>query len=147
MNIELQDGLRKQTHSNCVVCSASNLLGLKIDFQLNEDGSIQGMFNGNSMLQGYDGMLHGGVIAALLDGAMTNCLFANGHIAVTAELTVRYHAPVSIDTSAIVRACMLNSNLGLHKMRAELTQNNCVKASALAKFFKKSNIENPNNLA
>jgi acyl-coenzyme A thioesterase PaaI-like protein len=35
-------------------------------------------------------MLHGGVISSILDGTMTNCLFAHGTVAVTAELRVRF---------------------------------------------------------
>lgn len=137
LSSDLLERLRQETHSRCVVCSPANLLGLKIEFSLNADGSIQGQFFGNSMLQGYDGMLHGGVIAALLDGAMTNCLFAHGFVAVTAELKVRYHQAVTVDSPAIVCAWRDQSNLGMHQLYAELTQNNCIKARASAKFMQK----------
>ncbi len=48
-------------------------------------------------LEGYGGrLLHGGVIAAALDGAMTHCLFAEGLTAVRRELIVKYKHPVTI---------------------------------------------------
>ena len=129
--------LRQQTHAWCVVCGAVNPMGLKIDFSLKPDGSVEGVFAGSAALQGYDGLLHGGVIAALLDGAMTNCLFAHDRVAVTAELTVRYHEPVQARNPVTVRAWLVQSSMGLHQLRAELTQNGCVKAVANAKFMGK----------
>jgi len=129
--------LRQQTHAWCVVCGAVNPLGLKIDFSLQPDGGVEGVFSGSAALQGYDGLLHGGVIAALLDGAMTNCLFAYDRVAVTAELIVRYREPVQARNPVTVRAWLGQSSMGLHELRAELTQNGCVKAVANAKFMGK----------
>jgi hypothetical protein len=129
--------LRQQTHAWCVVCGAVNPFGLKIDFSLKSDGSVESVFAGSAALQGYDGLLHGGVIATLLDGAMTNCLFAHDRVAVTAELIVRYREPVQARNPMTVRAWLGLSSMDLHQLRAELTQNGCVKAVANAKFMGK----------
>ncbi len=129
--------LRHQTHAWCVVCGADNPLGLKIDFSLHPDGSVEGRFAGGHVFQSYDGVLHGGMIAALLDGAMTNCLFAHGRTAVTGELNVRYRKSVASGEPVVMRAWLEQSNLGLYQLRAELTQNGCVKAVASAKFMAK----------
>ena len=86
-------------------------------------------------LEGYGGRLHGGVIAAALDGAMTHCLFALGRTAVTAELTVRFKQPVATGRPATVRA-WLERDLGpLYLLQAELVQDGVVKAAASAKFL------------
>jgi uncharacterized protein (TIGR00369 family) len=42
---------------------------------------------------GYDGIVHGGILAAVLDDAMANLLYRRGHHALTARMEVRYHAP------------------------------------------------------
>jgi acyl-coenzyme A thioesterase PaaI-like protein len=100
------------------------------------DGSVSASFHGHSALEGYPGLLHGGVIAALLDGAMTNCLFARGIRALTVELKVRYHAGVVAAEESLLRAWMEDDTSGLFQLRAELRQGGTVKASATGKFMK-----------
>lgn len=82
-------------------------------------------------------MLHGGIIAALLDGAMTNCIFARGFVAVTAELNVRYRASVAAGEEVTIRAWLDQSHSRLHQLRSELVQDNVVKVIATAKFMQK----------
>jgi uncharacterized protein (TIGR00369 family) len=78
------------------MCGENNLFSLRLKFKPAPDGAVSTTFTGNSRLQGYDGIMHGGVISALLDSAMTNCLFQKGIEAVTAELRVRFVLPVRI---------------------------------------------------
>lgn len=128
---------RNETHSRCIACSPQNLLGLKLAFKLSEDGAITGQFFPGEVLQGYDGFIHGGVIATMLDACMTNCLFAHDHVALTAELVVRYRKPVLVNEMICLRAWIENDSTLLYCMRAELTQNNELKAIAKAKFLNK----------
>lgn len=132
------DHLRHLNHGHCIVCGAASPLGLGISFKQNPDGSVEGEFAGGGAFQGYDGMLHGGVIATLLDGAMTNCLFAHGRVAVTAELTVRYRRAVAADQAVTVRAWLEQASSRLLRLRAELTQNQQIKVTATAKFMDKT---------
>jgi len=46
--------------------------------------------------EGYSGMVHGGIIATLLDSAMTHCLLHKGVSALTGRLSVRYLSPIPI---------------------------------------------------
>jgi acyl-coenzyme A thioesterase PaaI-like protein len=80
-------------------------------------------------------MLHGGVIASLLNGAMTNCMFAYGIPAITAELNVRFRHPVAIGKTAVVRAWIERSSRSLHVLRAEVVQDEQVRAAARGKFL------------
>jgi acyl-coenzyme A thioesterase PaaI-like protein len=86
--------------------------------------------------------MHGGMIASLLDGAMTNCLFAHGHIAMTGELKVRYREPVIIGEEMLLRAWITRSQPPLHLLEAELKQEGCVKATASAKFVERNGTHN-----
>jgi acyl-coenzyme A thioesterase PaaI-like protein len=52
--------------------------------------------------QGYDGIVHGGILAAVLDDAMANCLWLRGIPVVTAKMTLRYREPVRIGSSLLV---------------------------------------------
>jgi acyl-coenzyme A thioesterase PaaI-like protein len=83
-------------------------------------------------------MLHGGVITSLLDGAMTNYMFAHGIPAITAELTVRFRHPVVTNQVAIVRARIERSSPPLHLLKAEVVQGEQLKATASGKFMEQA---------
>lgn len=99
-----------QEHAACFLCGATNPAGFKLAFELQPDGTVRASVPCPRMFQSYEGTLHGGVVAALLDSAMTNCLFARGVAAVTARLDVRYRHPVCLDEGAEVTASV--SRLG-----------------------------------
>jgi acyl-coenzyme A thioesterase PaaI-like protein len=132
---------RARVHPFCLVCSQSNPMGLGLEFALHDDGSVSASFLGHPGLEGFKGFLHGGMIAALLDGAMTNCLFARGHVAMTGELKVRYRKPVLIGEEMLIRAWIGQSASPLHVLEAELKQGDCIKATASAKFVERDNGE------
>ena len=122
-------------HPFCFVCSGSNPQGLALRYTPQPDGSVAATFLGNCALEGYSGLLHGGVIAAMLDGAMTNCLFTHGLRALTVELNVRYRSGVNTSEETRVRAWLEDSRHNLHQLQAELTQGGAVKATATGKFM------------
>jgi len=124
-----------EAHPFCFVCSGSNPMGLALRYAPQPDGSVSASFLGHSALEGYPGLLHGGVIAALLDGAMTNCLFARGIRGLTVELSVRYHASVGGAEESLLRAWVEDESHGLFQLRAELSQGGAVKATANGKFM------------
>lgn len=47
-------------------------------------------------VQGYDGLAHGGVLTAVLDDAMVQCLYQRGLNAYTGRIAVRFRRPVAI---------------------------------------------------
>jgi len=134
VDVEL-DEIRSQAHSNCVICSPSNSRGLSLDFTVSQDGSVKARFDCDIAFEGYAGFLHGGVIASLLDGAMTNCMFAHGCPVVTAELNVRFRHPVITGRAATVRAWIDESSPPLYRLKAEVVQAEQVKATACGTFM------------
>ncbi len=130
--------LRQEAHPNCVVCGPRSEPGLRLDFSTLQDGSVQTYFECESTYEGFPGMLHGGVISCLLDGAMTNCLFAHGHKGITGELKVRFRYPVVTGQRAIVRAWIDGSSPPFHVLKAELLQDQQVKARATGKFVERA---------
>ena len=135
--------IQTEAHPFCMVCSRSNPLGLGLKFVCEEDGSVSTTFTGHPALEGFKGVLHGGVIASLLDGAMTNCLFAHGCAAMTGELNVRYREPVVIGEEMLIRAWIKRFLSPLHLVAAELNQGNRVKAAGTAKFVERPGTAQP----
>ena len=128
--------IRAQEHANCMVCSSSSKNGLGLQFTVSKDGSVQATFSCDKAFEGYADVLHGGLISCLLDGAMTNCMFAHGYAPVTAELNIRFRHPVVIGQQAMVRARIQRSSSRLHLVEAEVVQNRQVKATTTGKFVK-----------
>lgn len=122
-------------HPFCYVCSSANPMGLAVQYSMEADGSVTAHLPGNRDLEGYPGLLHGGVIASLLDGAMTHCMFARGLQALTVELNVRYIASVVTLHEVSVQARFDRSVHGLHMLSGELVQFGTVKAKARGKFM------------
>ncbi len=122
-------------HDYCFVCGSGTRHGLGLKFATNPDGSVVATFRGTKALAGYPGRLHGGIVASLLDGAMTNRAFAAGIVAVTADLRVRYHRAVPLDESIVVTADIDRVRGPLTLMHAEISQDDVVLASATGKFL------------
>jgi len=122
-------------HEHCVVCGKANDQGLHVQFIQLDDGGVQGSFDCDKAYEGYPGKIHGGVISALLDGVMTNCIFAQGYAGVTGELKVRYRHPVVVDRAVTVHGRIKRVSFPLYLTEAELVQDGQVKVTATAKFM------------
>ena len=75
-----------------------------MDFRALPDGSVQRVFECGRILEGYASTLHGGIICSLLDRAMTNCLAAHGHSALTTEMRGRIRRPFATERPATILA-------------------------------------------
>ncbi|MBN2378134.1 MAG: PaaI family thioesterase [Sedimentisphaerales bacterium] len=127
--------VRRQVHRDCVVCSFRNEQGLHLDFHAADNGEVTADFIYDKSYQGYPGLLHGGVISAILDGAMTNCLFARGCVAVTADFRIRFRHPVIVGQSASVRAWITRTTPPIFEAKAQITQADRITTTATAKFM------------
>ena len=121
-------------HPRCVACSPENKSGLRLSFQDAGTGAVRATFDCSAAFEGYPGQLHGGIISTLLDAAMANCLFAQNLQAVTAELSVKFKAPVVLKHQATVEARVVRDLFPLFLMEATVTQDGEVKATATSKF-------------
>lgn len=86
---------------NCFGCSPSNSIGLHLDFY--EDGDeIVSEWEPRPEFQGYGNILHGGIIATIMDEIASWYIFTQLKTAgVTYELTTKYRAPVYTDKGKI----------------------------------------------
>ncbi|MDR7544527.1 MAG: hotdog fold domain-containing protein [Armatimonadota bacterium] len=78
--------------SSCFVCSQTNPIGLHVRFRV-EAGRVFGEFIPTDLHVGFDGVVHGGILAAILDDALAAIGYYRGEPTVTARLAVRYRRP------------------------------------------------------
>ena len=123
-------------HSRCLFCGHLNSRSLNLSFRPDGDGVVRTQWKADSELQGYDDILHGGVIAGLLDAAMTHCLFHQGVQAVTGDLQVRFLHPVPCEALLELRAWLVVARPPLYRVAAELVCGQDTMARAEAKFMR-----------
>lgn len=89
-----------QPNSNhCFVCGLSNPFGLHLRFFDTEPGVVTSDVTLPEQYQGYPGMVHGGIIAAMLDEAAgrSHMVGAQPRFMYTARLEVRYRKNVPLN--------------------------------------------------
>jgi uncharacterized protein (TIGR00369 family) len=83
-----------QASNRCFGCGPANPSGMHLKFQLAPDLSVVCLAQVSDHFEGHPGYLHGGVIATLLDEAMSKSVRARNALAMTRELKVEYLRPV-----------------------------------------------------
>ena len=90
---------RKQPNSQmCFICGLENPIGLKLFFYEHADGSVSARFTPRAEHQGFPGVVHGGIVSAMLDEAMARASMTGGREQwmMTAKLELRFHKPVPV---------------------------------------------------
>lgn len=123
-------------HQGCLLCGSVNPFSLQLAFQDTAAGGVRAVFHSSRVLQGYTGIMHGGVAAALLDSAMTNCLFHHGIEALTGDLHVRYLHPVPCPADLEIHAWISANHAPLYLLNSEITFQQQVLVRAEGKFVR-----------
>jgi len=93
----------------CFGCGGANPHGMKLAFEANtETGRVTGRFKIGGGFQGSHGVLHGGIIAVLLDEAMGKVCRLSEVRAVTAELNVEFLKPIYVEQEIVVGAYQIS---------------------------------------
>ena len=83
-------------YNNCFVCGSDNPIGLNLKFLW--DGEIcRTRYLPADAHEGYKGILHGGLIATILDEVMIKAALAQDILCVTAKMEIKFKAPASVD--------------------------------------------------
>jgi uncharacterized protein (TIGR00369 family) len=85
----------------CYVCGVENKLGLHASFYYEEDDNgverVVVRYEPCPEHEGYPGVMHGGIITALLDETMGRVAIGKGRWVVTGAISVRFHKPTPTD--------------------------------------------------
>lgn len=104
----LEDGRqgRKQPNSrSCFVCGLENPYGLGLTFHELDTGEVISEISLPEHFEGYPGVVHGGIIASMLDEIVGRAAMcgAHDHFYLTAKLEVRYRRSVPSKTPLLLR--------------------------------------------
>lgn len=95
--------LEPNPSNHCFGCGGANARGMQLTFEQDDASQrIRGVFRIPPEYQGARGLVHGGIIATLLDEVMAKVSRFKQDYAVTAHLTVEYLKPVPVDGDLIV---------------------------------------------
>jgi len=87
----------------CFVCGLKNESGLRVRFENVALGRVRVQTRICNQHQGYPGIAHGGVVAALMDEVMGRAMMAGAaeRLFFTAKMEIRYRRSVPLDTDLI----------------------------------------------
>jgi uncharacterized protein (TIGR00369 family) len=97
MQLHSQEPLTPFAHSTnnrCFGCGPANASGLRLEFLRAPDGAVVSLPVVPEAFEGHPGYLHGGIIATLLDEAMSKAVRVLGRPSMTRKMEVEYLRPV-----------------------------------------------------
>lgn len=128
------------SEDKCFVCGGDNPDGLRLEFEIDrEKQTLKTRFIAKPVFQGYDAIVHGGIISTLLDEAMAKLAYELGYNAVTATLEVRFKKPAPILEPLLVYGEITEVNQRLVKAKSRVAkEDGTVLATATSTLVKQS---------
>lgn len=119
----------------CFACGEENPIGLHLKFEKVDDKIIAEKILAREY-EGYEGAVHGGIVAVMLDEAM--CAFIKNFYdeqAMTGRLEIRYKHPTPIEQNLKISAWQETQRRNIITMHSTVTtSDNVITAEATAKF-------------
>jgi uncharacterized protein (TIGR00369 family) len=136
----LENAMKFETYGNCFVCGENNPNGLRLSFEIDkEKQTLRTTFIASPTFQGWDGIVHGGIISTLLDEAMAKLVFELGHRAVTASLEVKFKKPAPILEPLHIFGEIAEVNKRLLRARAHVAkEDGTILATGTSTFLKQT---------
>lgn len=107
---------RQPNSDYCFVCGRSNPRGLYMTFYDNGENEVISDYTVADVYQGYPGVVHGGIVAAMLDEVVGRVSMIGDphHFMMSVKLEVKYRHPVPTETPLRVvgRIVRLRGRLG-----------------------------------
>ena len=129
-------GLRARRQNRCVVCGQENPYGLRIHFVRERDGAFTAEWRPTENWEGFEGIVHGGIISTVLDEAMSKAVAAMNYEALTGELRVRFRRHVAAGENLRIRGWVVEKVKRLVKAEATLVATDGYeRAHAWARFL------------
>ena len=121
---------------HCFGCGQENKTGLRLKFFVDDEHRVICRVRVPRRFEGPPGHVHGGVIATLLDEAMSKANRQFGIVAMTRQMEVEYLKPVPLMTSLELTAHHVSASGRKHRCEAQIAdQSGTILARAQALFI------------
>jgi uncharacterized protein (TIGR00369 family) len=119
-NPDAPEPLYHGAQNHCFGCGMANPAGLRLEFSKSAEGKVvcQAVVSGN--YEGPPGYLHGGIIATLLDEAMSKANRSQGVTAMTRQMQVEYLRPVPSGAAICIEGQVTKSEGRKHWTEAHI---------------------------
>ena len=107
----------------CYVCGKDNPHGFRLAFKHPEHNRLTAEVVFSKHHQGFQDIVHGGMVSMLLDEMMVNLAWVENTPAVTAELTVRLKKPVKVGERVFLEG-RIDGREGSRVLRASASAKN-----------------------
>lgn len=87
--------MKRMESDNCFVCGTLNPIGLHLEIKEGE-GWSRAVWTVEEPYIGYEGVLHGGIMASIMDDLMAHALYYTDLNVVTAHLELDYRIPIHV---------------------------------------------------
>jgi acyl-coenzyme A thioesterase PaaI-like protein len=106
-------------YQRCFACGAHNTAGLRLVFR-REGEEIVTEFTPGERFQGFPGVVHGGILATLLDETLSRTATVEGRWMMTGRLEIRYRGPAPVGRALRVTARMISSRARMVRAAGEI---------------------------
>lgn len=132
----------RTAYDRCFGCGDGNPIGIQLsDFTQEKDGA-SAPFVARTDYNGFDGVVHGGVIATALDEISAwACVLSQGVFVFTATLEIRYRKVVRTDAEYTLRARVVHRRGKRLNVESSLRSGNTVLAEATGLFVVANSVE------
>lgn len=107
---------------HCFVCGLESKVGLKMRFYDNGTDEVRALYTVCNDHNGYPGVAHGGIVAAMLDetGARVMMIKDGDRFMVTATMNIRYRKPVPTETELLLVGKLIKDRGRLAQAHSEV---------------------------
>ena len=105
----------------CFVCGARHPYGLHLRFEDEGEGRVAAEWRPDPALQGFEGVIHGGIVSTVLDEAMSKAVVSSGIRALTCDLRVRMRRSVTPGEPLRIRGWVVAQRKRLVETEAVIT--------------------------
>lgn len=127
--------LARSPDNICFACGPGNPNGLHLHIE-RDGGVARTRFVAGEWHSGWAGVVHGGILATVLDEVMAYAIFFTGSKCLTARMEVRYRAAVSSGDELVAEAHITRDTRRLVDVEGEIRRGDTVIAEATGRFMK-----------
>jgi acyl-coenzyme A thioesterase PaaI-like protein len=125
-----------RSQRGCFACGADHPHGLRLQFRTNGSGSVIADWTPSEAWEGFEGIIHGGIVSTVLDEAMSKAVAAAGAPALTCHLEVRLRRHVAAGELLRVHGWVVDRRKRRIQVQADLRdRHNIERAHAWATFL------------